>query len=179
MSAERQHESVLSLLIALISLILEGRSVDRKPVDENKTELNALIADITVERCRDINTTVVAITTTRGEIVVSNHLIEKANLEPCYREEADDRMLLHAKELSRLGFRKLTVVSVDSYWHVDVDELWVEFGLGKDRKWLPIHIYAKALGEEICMALPFWYAFTGCDTVSQFSGREKKIAWKA
>lgn len=28
------------------------------------------------------------------------------------------------------------------------------------------------------MALPFWYAFTGCDTVSQFAGRAKKTAWK-
>ena len=68
---------------------------------------------------------------TSGEKVVSNHLIEKANLKPCYREEADDRMFLHAKELSRLGFMKLTVVSVDSYWHIDVNELWVEFGRGK------------------------------------------------
>ena len=28
------------------------------------------------------------------------------------------------------------------------------------------------------MALPFWFSFTGCDTVSQFSGRGKKTAWK-
>ena len=73
--------------------------------------MNALIADITVEGWRDINTTVVV---TRGEKVVSNHLIEQANLKPWYKEETDDRMFLHAKELSRLGFRKLTVVSVDS-----------------------------------------------------------------
>ena len=74
-SAERQVEPVQSLLISLISLILEGRL----SVDENKTELNALIADIIVKGWRDINTTVVV---TRGEKVVSNHLIEKANLEP-------------------------------------------------------------------------------------------------
>ena len=91
--------------------------------------MNELIADITVEGCRDINTTVVV---TRREKVVSNHLIEKANIEPCYKEEADDRMFLHAKELSRLGFKKLIVVSVESdvvvialyaYWHIDVNEL--------------------------------------------------------
>ena len=28
---------------------------------------------------------------------------------------------------------------------------------------------------DYCMAIPFWYAFGGCDTVSQFSG--KKTAW--
>lgn len=29
----------------------------------------------------------------------------------------------------------------------------------------------------MCMALPFWFAFTGCDTVSSFRGRGKKTAW--
>ena len=28
------------------------------------------------------------------------------------------------------------------------------------------------------MTLPFWFSFTGCDTVSQFSGRGKKTAWE-
>ena len=66
-------------------------------------------------------------------------------------------MFLHAKELCWLGFKKLCIITVDSdvvvialfaYWHLDVDELWVEFGIGKDRKWLPIHAYARALGED-------------------------------
>ena len=29
-----------------------------------------------------------------------------------------------------------------------------------------------------CLALPMFHAFTGCDTVSSFSGREKKTAWE-
>ena len=104
--------------------------------------------------------------------MVSNHLIEKANLEPCYRVEADDRMFLRAKELSRLGFRKLTVISVDSYWHIDVDELWVEFGWGRDRKWLPIHIYANLWERKYA-----WLYHSGMSL--QVSGRANKIAWKA
>ena len=31
--------------------------------------------------------------------------------------------------------------------------------------------------EEVCRALPFWFAVTGCDTVSKFAGRGKKTAW--
>ena len=28
------------------------------------------------------------------------------------------------------------------------DELWVEFGAGKKKRWLPIHVYAQHLGKE-------------------------------
>ena len=143
-----------------------------------------MVAVTLVSVCQDIASTVVV---TRIESVISNHEIENGHLESCLKEEADNRMFLHAKEVSRLGFKRL-VVSVDidviiialySFWFLDFEELWIEFGCGKNRKWIPIHLYSKALGEEICMALPFWYAFTGCDTVSQFAGRGKKTAWKA
>ena len=33
------------------------------------------------------------------------------------------------------------------------------------------------LGRDICKALPSSYAFTGCDIVSSFYGREKCKAW--
>ena len=40
------------------------------------------------------------------------------------------------------------------------------------------HAYAKALVEDICRATLFWYAFTGCGTVSQFLGKKKKNSTK-
>ena len=36
---------------------------------------------------------------------------------------------------------------------------------------------ASNLGDDKCKVLPVWFAFTGCDTVSAFSGRGKKIVW--
>ena len=154
-------------------------------VDENKNELNNLIATSTVELCASVSNVVVV---TKGESLVSNHPVERQRIDPCTKEEADDRMFLHAMALAREGYKKLCVVSTDSdvviialysFWHLDIDELWIEFGADKDRRWLPIHTYARILGEPICHALPFWHAFTGCDTVSQFSGRAKKTAWTA
>lgn len=38
-------------------------------------------------------------------------------------------------------------------------------------------IYA-ALGSEKSLALLMFHAFTGCDTVSSFSGKGKKTAWE-
>ena len=63
------------------------------------------------------------------------------------------------------------------FFSLDVEQLWVEFGAGQHRRWLAIHEHARLLGEETCMALPFWHALTGCDTVSHFAGRGKKTAW--
>ena len=73
-------------------------------------------------------------------------------------------MFIHVKEFSRLGYRKITVVTVDTdvvvislyaLWDVYpiLKELWIEFDEGKHRKWILAHIYTKTLGEEICRAL--------------------------
>lgn len=35
------------------------------------------------------------------------------------------------------------------------------------------------MGEQVARALPFFHAFTGCDTTSQFGGKGKKTTWKA
>ena len=104
----------------------------------------------------------------------------------CNHEEADTRLFLHAKDASNKGIKKVTIVTVDTdvviialyhYFDINLEELWIEIGVGKNKRWLLIHQYAKNLGESICRALPFWFTFTGCDTVSSFSGRGKKTAW--
>ena len=63
---------------------------------------------------------------------------------PCNHEEVDTRVFLHVKDMARNGYKKLAIRTVDtdvlilviSFFHelkVDVDELWVEFGAGKNR----------------------------------------------
>ena len=60
---------------------------------------------------------------------------------------------------------------------LDVEQLWIAFGKGKDFRWIPIHDIAKTLGPK-ARALPFFHAFTGCDTVSAFVGKGKSC-WQA
>ena len=125
---------------------------------------------------KDIDTTVVV---THEDSVVNNKEIDKEYLEPCVKEEADEKMFLHAIDLVSKGYRKLTILTVDTdvvvialnaFWDMmpDIQELWIDFGKGKGRRWLPIYCYATAIGEELCRAIPLWCVFTGCDTVSQF-----------
>ena len=80
---------------------------------------------------------------TREESVISNTKIDKEYLEPCVKEEVDQRKFLHAIDLVRKGYRKLTILTVDTdvvvialnaFWDMmpDIQELWIEFGKGKD-----------------------------------------------
>ena len=123
---------------------------------------------------------------TKRSHVISNTRSLTDNLQPCSQEEADTRLLLHVRDIASSGLRKIMIIASDTdvvvialyiFHSLFIEELWIEFGAGKHRRWLPIHRYAALLGEEICRALPLWYALTGCDTVSSFAGRGKKTAW--
>ena len=83
----------------------------------------------------------------------------------------------HKKVLVATVDTDLVIIGLSAFFSLQLVELWIEYGTGKDKRWIPIHLYAKLLGERNCRALPFWYAFTGCDTTSQFEGRGKKTAW--
>ena len=57
--------------------------------------------------------------------------------------------------------------------------IWVAFGMDKRFQYYHINTICSSLGEPKCQALPFYHAFTGCDTTSQFFGKGKKSAWDA
>ena len=56
--------------------------------------------------------------------------------------------------------------------------LWIAFGTGKHNHIIPVHEICTSLGPQKCFALPLFHAFTGCDTVSCFSGKGKRTAWE-
>ena len=97
------------------------------------------------------------------------------------------RLILHALHGSCNCYNKISIVTVDTdviviclyHFHsFNLQELWVKFGVGKNRRYFPIHQKASLMKcEEVCKGLPFWYSLTGCDTVSMFAGRGKKSAW--
>ena len=102
------------------------------------------------------------------------------------REEADTRVTLHAVDGSQT-YKNILIINVDTdvviialshFFPLNLNELWVEFGVGQNRKYLPIHKIAYSLREETCRALPMWFTLAGCNTISIFSGRGKKTAWK-
>ena len=55
----------------------------------------------------------------------------------------------------------------------------VDFGTGKSRRSIFINNIASEIGENKCLGLLFFFAFTGSDTTSSFFGISKTAWWKA
>ena len=105
------------------------------------------------------------------------------NLQPCFKEEADDRIFLHVNDMVKSGHERVTVITVDTdvvvialyaFWDLQIKELYIEFGVGKSKQWIPIHEIAAELGKEVCRALLFWYSLSCCDTVCIAISRKRK-----
>ena len=150
--------------------------------NENKAELFLFLA----HQIKDINIQGKQIISTAEEDVVSSSPIDTTGLAPCSHEEADTRLLLHVAQGIRCGFDKVIIRTVDTdvvilsianFHQLCPTELWISFGAGKHHRYIPAHQIAVNLGEEKCRALTFFHAFTGCDTVSVFSGKGKKSAF--
>ncbi len=151
-------------------------------VSENKEELFALLA----EQLKDSSVAGKVIVATSAEDIKCNSPINSESIRPCNQEEADTRIFLHAKHAADNGHSRISIRTVDTdvvaiaihqFGKLRIEELWIEFGTGRHKRWLPVHEYVASLGNDVCAALPFWYAFTGCDTVSSFGGRGKKLCW--
>ena len=105
----------------------------------------------------------------------------------CTHEEADTRLLFHAKHLYEKGFRKILIQATDTDVVVIAIaassvlqdcELWVAFGHGIKLRYIPCHLLSSGLGIDAAKGLLFFHALTGCDQCSGFHGIGKKTAWK-
>ena len=108
-------------------------------------------------------------------------------MSPCNHEEADTRLLLHAADAAKQGYRKIMIQTVDTdvvvlaismVQDIDVDELWVSIGVGKHLRYLAVDKISKSLGKNKARALQGFHAFTGCDQTSAFAAKGKKTAWE-
>ncbi len=62
------------------------------------------------------------------------------------------------------------------YIHSPIN-IWVAFGTWKNFRYYSN--ICQVLGGEKSRAIPFFHAFSGCDTTSQFHGKAKKSVWEA
>ena len=100
---------------------------------------------------------------------------------------AHTRILFHAIHAIECGLSNVIIHANDTDEIVlatavsstlDNCQLWVVFGHGAKRRYLPCHLIASQLGAESQLgALLFLHAVSGCDTVSAFHGIGKKTVW--
>ena len=101
------------------------------------------------------------------------------------QEEADTRLLLHAKNPAHEGHSKIIIKSSD----VDVEVIFIHHakeisaslfilsGTKSRMMYIDITQIVENLGDNICNALIGLHTFTGCDSVSAFVGKGKKAAF--
>ena len=163
-------------------------------VDQNKQELFKYLAECVTSI--DVEKQVIS---TYGKQVLSIIPIPCntiGRLVPCSHEEAGTRMLLHAADAAQCGYTKiilrtvdtdvlvLAVAFVEKLQELQGDErieLWVGFGTGIHLRYIAAHEIARKINPQVSSALPFFHAFTGCETVPCFYGKGKKTAmdtWK-
>lgn len=112
------------------------------------------------------------------------------NRSRCNHEEADTRIFVHAKSIAQEGSTSVLIKENDTdvvviavscmlpLKEAGLEQLWIVFGQGVHTSWIPVHDLFEAIGPSKANALPFFHAFTGCDVVSAFRGKDKKSAWQ-
>ncbi|KAL8606681.1 hypothetical protein ACOMHN_055356 [Nucella lapillus] len=118
-----------------------------------------------------------------AEKVWSSSDKDVTHLSSAEHEEADTRMLLHAKEAREQGYPQVVIDSRDT----DVLVLlvahqpqlsifvWMQTGTPRKKHFVPVH--QINITDQQRESLLAFHAITGSDSTSQFAGIEKKSAW--
>ena len=109
-------------------------------------------------------------------------------------EQADTRLLLHDKHASLNGINKVGIQSIDTDVYISClarlhalhCQLYLKTGTGKNKRIVHINEVAEKFAYfelnvtkvNICQALLAVHGFTGCDSISAFSGKVKLKAVK-
>ena len=104
----------------------------------------------------------------------------------CDHEEADTRLLLHAKHASDHGFSGVAIKSPDTDVFLLIDameqnfsaDLYFMTGNQNHSRIILLKKVCDKVGSDICNSIIGFHVFTGCDSVSSFHGKEKRKAWK-
>ena len=116
-------------------------------------------------------------------------LHNEVSITSCQSEEADQRIIRHALHCILEQYKKVVVRTVDtdvlilliSYvgqFYEKCSNIWIYANImNSSCQYYDIIAAVDALGSETCVALPFQYAFTGCDIVSSFFSKGKCKAW--
>ena len=100
------------------------------------------------------------------------------------QEEADTRMLLHAKHASEDSYSRIIINSRDMnvllllLYHMDnlSTEVWMQFGTPNKPKYIAVHNIH--LPQSVRMSILAFHAITESDSTSPFIGISKAAAWK-
>ena len=115
-------------------------------------------------------------------VSISNGALKFTEPLACSHEEADTRLLLHAKHASssRSRFQSpdtdVLVLCATHFKSIGCEELWFKTGVRDHLRYVPVHRLSEELCQKLCRRLPAFHALTGCDTTSALAGVSEKKA---
>ena len=168
----------------------------RKPVDwkiflqndENKEQLCELLLKVwssedAVCRLEKCQRSLLIVNGKAFDLTVNDTEIEATELPELYsnHEETDSRVVLYIKYAEETGFKSALVRTPDSdIFFILLNHalsikisIFIDIGVGKNRKIVDVSALAKSLGQEYCSCLLGLYVFTGEDCTSAFKGKGK------
>ena len=110
--------------------------------ETNKTELFAFLA----AQVTNLDYSPKEVVSTYGQEVKASSAQDLCSISPCFQEEADTRMLLHAADFCKDGHKRVIIRTVDtdvvvvavSLFHkIGAEKLWFEFSTGKHTRYIP------------------------------------------
>ena len=134
--------------------------------DENKTELFHYLA----ESVTAIQLPGVEVVTTSGVDVLSPSPVVAEGLAACNHEETNTNIFIDVKHALARGLKKVLIRKVDTdvvvlaipyAKQLELQELWIAFGVGNHIRYLPIHKITTSLTQQQCEALPFFMLSQG------------------
>ena len=149
---------------------------------KNKEKLNHLLVDKLYSLHDNDKCTVI---TKCGNIVTNVALTDDQFINNFPSEEADPRLVRHMVHCVRSGVTIIVVRTVNSdviiaFRHFAGNfnsKVFSYFGSGNKACFYNINEICLSLGEDVCHSLPFFFAFSGYDTVSSFFNQGKCKMW--
>ena len=95
-------------------------------------------------------------------------------------------MLLHVAHATKHGHQRVSIRTVDTdivvlaitqFQHLHISELWIEFGIGKQYRFIPAHLVALSMGPEKEVLCHFSMHSQGVTQLQPSVELEKKTAW--
>ena len=95
--------------------------------------------------------------------------LDISSITSCDHKDADSCIFLHCIHASNNGFKHIMITTVDSdvlvlaihfIKKLDLQTLWLNFGVGKHRKFIAVHEIAASLTSRLRYELLFFHAFS-------------------
>ena len=146
---------------------------------KNKENLNIFLAKTFVDFHKN-SSQVLVVTLNDGVCSNKEYVFIEELIAYCNVEEADARLIRHGINLSKQGYKNILIHTVDSgvllfsiaYANKIIENgtefINVDLGAGLDAKNYDVIQLRDMIGHHRSLALPFFHAFTGCDTTSSF-----------